>query len=872
MEDYSLRYAPKSFRTFSPFAISNTALGGISFLALEAIGASITISYGFSNAFPAIIVVCLMVFVTNLPIAYYSSKYNIDMDLLTRGAGFGYIGSTVTSLIYACFTFIFFALEAAIMAQALELYFGLPLVIGYIVSSIVIIPITFLGVTLISKLQIVTQPIWIVLLVTPFILVFHKEPEVLRHWAEFAGTRSGSFEFNYLYFGAATGVLFSLVVQIGEQVDYLRFMPDKTEKNRLRWWAAVICAGPGWIAIGGLKILAGSLLAVLALNSGLSPAQAVAPIHMYVTAYEYVSADPWIVLTAATVFVLVSQVKINVTNAYAGSLAWANFYSRVTHYHPGRVVWLVFNILISLLLMLLGVFETLEAVLAVYSIVAIAWIGAIFADLSVLKPLRISPSFVEFRRAHLYNINPVGCGAMAIASIVSIAAFTGFFGPAAEAYAAGISLVTAFVSAIGIGLITKGKYYIARADIPPRTVDGEPVLRCIICTYTYEQPDMTYCPFYDGPICSLCCSLDAHCHDVCKRPAEVPNAKLMRLGDGHFRRMIPPNITQRLARFLGVFLALAVVMAAIFLLAYRMVELDPAFAEGDSARLLIRLYTASLVLICVGAWWIVLSHDSRELAERDLVSSLEKLTEARQELMQNERLATIGQLTATVSHELRNPLATLFSSISVLKRYTDDAPGEVGSELTKMRRNIWRCVRIIEQLMEFSREQQFYMRPVRIDRWIEDELTEWDKPDSIELHVDLQSHATVLIDSEKFRHALVNLLQNAQQAMLRDEPDQPDAQGVRRSGEMRVTTRKNGELFELKISDEGCGLEPGTRDKIFKPLFSTKAFGVGLGLPLVKRIVEGHQGSIAVESEWGDGTTISIRLPLVREEAPPALG
>jgi hypothetical protein len=76
----------------------------------------------------------------------------------------------------------------------------------------------------------------------------------------------------------------------------------------------------------------------------------------------------------------------------------------------------------------------------VYSNVAIAWIGAIFADLVVLKPLQISPSFIEFKRAHLYNINPVGCGAMAIASMLSITAFAGAFGPLAEAYSAGISL------------------------------------------------------------------------------------------------------------------------------------------------------------------------------------------------------------------------------------------------------------------------------------------------------------------------------------------------------------------------------------------------------------------------------------------------
>jgi hypothetical protein len=104
--------------------------------------------------------------------------------------------------------------------------------------------------------------------------------------------------------------------------------------------------------------------------------------------------------------------------------------------------------------MLLGVFETLELVLAVYSNVAIAWVGAIFADLVVLKPLGISPSFIEFKRAYLYNINPVGCGAMAIASMVSIMAFAGTFGPLVAAYSAGISLSTAFVVVAALAAIT----------------------------------------------------------------------------------------------------------------------------------------------------------------------------------------------------------------------------------------------------------------------------------------------------------------------------------------------------------------------------------------------------------------------------------
>jgi hypothetical protein len=98
------------------------------------------------------------------------------MDLLTRGAGFGYIGSTITSLIYASFTFIFFALEAAIMAYALELAFGLPPAWGYLVCAVVVIPLVTYGVTAISRLQAWTQPLWLLLLILPYAFVLTQEP------------------------------------------------------------------------------------------------------------------------------------------------------------------------------------------------------------------------------------------------------------------------------------------------------------------------------------------------------------------------------------------------------------------------------------------------------------------------------------------------------------------------------------------------------------------------------------------------------------------------------------------------------------------------------------------------------------------------
>lgn len=851
LEDYSLRYAARSFRRWHPAFIANTALGGISFLALEAIGGAITLSYGFQNAFPAIILASLAIFITGLPIAYYSSRYNIDMDLLTRGAGFGYIGSTITSLIYATFTFVFFALEGAIMAQALKLFADIPLAVGYLISSLVIIPITFMGVTAINWLQWLTQPIWVAMMVLPFGFILVERPDVLQQWVNFQG-ETGRGGFDYLAFGAATGVLCSLAIQIGEQVDYLRFLPEKTRRNRIAWWSAMILAGPGWILIGGLKILCGSLLAVLAIEAGLSRATALEPVQMYIQAYQFVSDNPAVVLTLATVFVLISQVKINVTNAYAGSLAWSNFFSRVTHYHPGRVVWLVFNIMISLLLMLLGIFETLELVLAVYSNVAIAWIGAIFADLAVLKPLGVSPPFVEFKRAHLHNLNPVGCGSMPLASFVSIACFSGTFGPALQAYSAPLSFLIAFVSAIAIGVATRGRYYLARMP-PAASLRAGGRARCELCAHEYEHPDMAYCSFYQRPICSLCCSLDAHCHDSCKAPAPALEASRDRYAAQFLRARFAPHTGQRLAKLMGILAALAVITGAVFMLTYRMADLQADPQQLSNAALLWDVYLVTLPLLAVGAWWIVLSHESRELAERDLVSSLERLQAAQRELSSSERLAAIGQLTATVSHELRNPLGTLVSSVELLKRTAAPADPRIAGELDRIQRNVWRCVRIIEDLLSFSRQGGPALTPLALDPWVAEQVAEQPLDPSIRVHVSPGAGVTIPADGERLRQALVNLIQNASQALEGRRPPS--------GGEITIATRVEGNEAVIAVSDNGCGIPAELHGRVFEPLFSTKAFGVGLGMPLVQRIAEQHGGRVVLASEPGQGTRVELRLP-----------
>src|SRR5690606_37827003 len=180
---------------------------------------------------------------------------------------------------------------------------------------------------------------------------------------------------------------------------------------------------------------------------------------------------------------------------YAGSLAWSNFFARLTHSHPGRVVWLVFNVMIAVVLMELGVFDALEHVLAVFGHIAISWIGALVGDLVINKPLGLSPRYVEFRRAYLFNINPVGVGSMALSFLASILAFTGMFGPLAQALSLFLALGLAILLAPTIALLTRGKYNLARQA--PSSPAPAAALRCVICSNHFESEDMAHCPAYN---------------------------------------------------------------------------------------------------------------------------------------------------------------------------------------------------------------------------------------------------------------------------------------------------------------------------------------------------------------------------------------
>ena len=878
LEDYALRYTAERARR-SAFRVGNTAFGPIAFLACEAIGGSITLTYGFHNTVWAVVAFCVLMFLIGLPICYYAARDGVDIDLLTRGAGFGYIGSTITSLIYASFTFLLFAIEASIMSTALTLLTGMPLWAAHLVSALVVIPIAVYGISLISRIQLLTQPVWLVLQLTPLAYLLWKAPADLEGWTQFHGALGrADGGVDWLLFGAATSVLLSLLPQIGEQADYLRFMPPAAKAGRTAWWTAVVGTGPGWVFMGGLKLLAGSLLAVMLINAGAEPATAEDPTQMYRMAFERLTGSPAFALVLTGVFVIVCQIKINVTNAYAGSIAWSNFFSRVTHSHPGRVIWLVFNVLLALLLMEIGIFGAIQVILAIYANFAAGWIGALVADLVVNKPLALSPARIEFKRAYLYDINPVGVGALGISVVLSSLAFLGLFGASAEMLSPFVALISAFIAAPAIAVATGGRYYLARnpEDLPPEPAEQQ----CTVCENSFERRDMALCPAYSGPICSLCCTLEARCQDRCKTRARVSE----QLADV-LSTWLPPRLVTILAtragRFFGL-LFVSNVVVALLLLFISSQSPGADLAQRDAIRTTLWIvYLSLLMLSGVAIWVIVLAQESRRAAEAEssrqttmLMDEIDAHGRTDAALQQAKEAAESANVAKTryivgLSHEMRTPLNSIYGYAQLLER-AGSTPSE--NAVRVIRRSAEHLAGLIDGLLDISKIEGGILRLNRDRVHLPEQLSQLvdmfrlqAASKGIEFRYEAQSRLPTQVhtDQKRLRQILINLLSNAVK--------------YTESGHVGMIVRYRNQVAEFVIHDSGVGIPTEELERVFEPFERGRSAavralpGTGLGLTITKLLVQVLGGEISVQSEPGSGTRFTVRLMLSEAAGEPVV-
>lgn len=869
LEDYALRFTPRSFRKLSEFRVVNTALGGAaSFLVLEAVGATMLVGYGFVNSLWAILAVGLIIVLIGLPISLYAARYGVDMDLLTRGSGFGYLGSTLTSLIYASFTFIFFALEAAIMAYALQMAFGIPPAWGYLVCALAVIPLVTHGITMISRLQTWTQPLWLFLLALPFFFVLTEEPQVLAGLWRYPGVDGRGGAFNWHLFAGAMTVGIALITQMGEQADYLRFMPPRGAHNRWRWLVGVVLGGPGWVLIGVVKMIGGALLAWMLLRAGMSAAQAVDPSQMYLLGFSRGITNPLLALGVTAVFVIVSQLKINVTNAYAGSLAWSNFFSRLTHSHPGRVVWVVFNILIALLLMEMNVFRMLGQVLGLYSNIAISWMMAVAADLVINKPLGLSPPGIEFKRSHLYDINPVGVGAMLIASSLAVSTFIGLFGAALQPFAPFVAMGAALLSAPLIAWATGGRYYLAR-PATPHTGDALARQQCCICGQAFEAEDTSHCPAYQGTICSLCCSLDARCEDLCK-----PHARLSAQCAGLMAHL-PPGWRAVLGAGLGRYLLLMLGIGAVLALALGGFYYQEILSGGAGAGLgsmLGRIFIVLMLLSGIGAWWMVLAHQSRQVAHEEserqtrlLMQEIESHRRTDAQLQNARRVAeqanqAKSRYVTSISHELRTPLNSILGYAQILDR--DEAiPPSRQQAVSVIKRSGEHLLALIEDTLDIARIESgkftLDIRPLAFPAFIEQlvemfEVQARNKGLEFCFELDGVLPQTVRADEKRLRQILINILGNAVKFTA--------------SGTVSMRLSYRREMAVFAITDSGPGIAAEDLAQIFEPFVRGRgarggSAGTGLGLTISRMLTDLMGGELTVESDPERGRSVfKVRL------------
>lgn len=237
------------------------------------------------------------------------------------------------------------------------------------------------------------------------------------------------------------------------------------------------------------------------------------------------------------------------------------------------------------------------------------------------------------------------------------------------------------------------------------------------------------------------------------------------------------------------------------------------------------------------------------------------LEEAQDELVKREKLAVLGQLTATVSHELRNPLGVIRFSNFYLQRNVEAQSDKMAKHFVRIEEQVALCDRIVADLLEYTRGRPLSAQSELLQPWLGKLIDQIEETQSIVITRHLPDDLPpIRHDREKMRRVFINLIENAVQAI---EDRNASNNGPPGKYEPRISVEarcKDGQLV-MKVSDNGVGMDKNIREKAFDPLFTTRARGTGIGLANVQRIINDHGGNVSLISEPGQGSTVTITLP-----------
>ena len=249
-------------------------------------------------------------------------------------------------------------------------------------------------------------------------------------------------------------------------------------------------------------------------------------------------------------------------------------------------------------------------------------------------------------------------------------------------------------------------------------------------------------------------------------------------------------------------------------------------------------------------------HSVDKLLDMELAVMLHTYREDHLSRMQRtERLATFGQLVASIAHELRNPLGVIESSLFLLRRRLGDTQENVGRHLEKIDGQVRLSNRIINNLLDMVRERPGAPRTVELDKVIREAVDDFGAAESSHVQISVEGGVQVYADPDHVRQILVNLLANAL-----------DATGATGRVALRVAREDRGTL--LRVNDDGPGIDAHVRHRLFEPLVTTKTRGIGLGLALCRRLAERNGGSLALSAGELPGAAFDLRLPSTNKEHP----
>jgi signal transduction histidine kinase len=274
-----------------------------------------------------------------------------------------------------------------------------------------------------------------------------------------------------------------------------------------------------------------------------------------------------------------------------------------------------------------------------------------------------------------------------------------------------------------------------------------------------------------------------------------------------------------------------------------------------------------------------------ERLEEMVEQRTKELRDAQEQLIRAERLAAISQLGASVCHELGNPLGVINNSVYYLSTLLGDMDGKAKKHLKIMEREIARAKKITSDLLSLTEGKKPTLQKIQINTIVQGVLSHTPAPDTVTVITNLGGDLPPLMaDPDQIEQVFTNLILNAIQAMTSSRPEVADESRSRMSpvgaglprpfsqsvktpdgGRLEIATRVEDGFIIAEFKDNGHGIPEENLEKIFEPLFTTKARGIGLGLALSKKIIEAHGGSIEVERETEKGATFRVKFPNVAQ-------